>query len=68
MKEYDSDQVLAMLKDRVEGGTQKDFAAQCGVSAPYLHDMLKGRREIGDKVLEAIGIERLTVYRKKVTA
>lgn len=53
------------LKRRIEkrGVTQKEYAAQIGISEQYLSDVLSGSRAPGKKLLEAIGWERVTYYR-----
>jgi hypothetical protein len=36
------------------------------VAAPaYVNDVLNERREPGDKILEALGIERIVTYRRR---
>ena len=47
-----------------EAGTQKELAANLGVSAAYLGDVLLGRKEPGRKMLTALGVERVVIYRK----
>lgn len=44
-------------------GSQKNLAAQLDVSESYLSDVLTGRREPGEKLLEALGLERVVTYR-----
>lgn len=46
-------------------GTQEAAAAKIGISAPYLVDLLRGRREPGPKVLEYFDIELVKGYRIK---
>lgn len=48
-----------------QAGSQKDFAQQHGLSEQYLSDVLRGRREPGQKILEALGVERVVGYREK---
>jgi transcriptional regulator with XRE-family HTH domain len=43
-------------------GSQEAAAKRLGVSAQYLCDVLKGRREPGKKLLDAIGYRRVVVY------
>ena len=50
--------VVARLKDK----TQRDVAADLGVSAAYLNDYLHFRREPGPKILESLGLRRVTCY------
>lgn len=62
-------QVMDMLRERLdEAGSQKQLAAEFGVSTPYLHDVLHGRRLPADAVLDALGLERVVTYRKKEEA
>jgi transcriptional regulator with XRE-family HTH domain len=56
---------LDMIRGRLESGkTQAEVAKELGVSTPYLSDILKGKRDCGPKVLRALGLERVTVYRE----
>ena len=49
-------------------GSQKGWAAQHGLSLPYVNDVINGRREPGESILAALGYERAPVsYRKKDT-
>lgn len=49
-------QFLEHLKRKIKtAGTQREMAAQLGVSQQYLSDVLKGRREPGPKLAEAMG-------------
>ena len=36
-----------------------------GVSQQYVNDVLKGRREPGESILKALGLERVVSYRRK---
>lgn len=38
--------------------SQAAAAADLGVSAPYLSDILAGKRDFSDRVLKAIGLRR----------
>ena len=48
-----------------EGWTQQAFAKEFRISTAYLSDVLSGRREPGDKILDAVGFERVVSYRPK---
>lgn len=62
-------QVMDLLRERLAvAGSQKQLAADIGVSTPYLHDVLHGRRVPADAVLDALGLERVVTYRAKVDA
>lgn len=48
--------LLDQLRQRVrQAGTQKAFAASCGITQQYLSDVLSGRREPGPKLYRALG-------------
>lgn len=48
-------------------GSQGKAAAALGVSAPYLSDVLKGRRAIADAIAIGLGYRRKVVFVKSVT-
>lgn len=57
-----------MLRGRIQdhGGSQIGFArAVLKISPAYLSDILAGKREPTDRVCEALGLTRLTVYTRK---
>ena len=43
-------------------GSQKAAAKRFGISPQYLSDILKGKREIPDKVARAFGVRRSTLF------
>ena len=52
-----------MLRQKVEAaGGQSACAKSLGVSAQYLSDCLKGRREIGKSIAEPMGYRPVIVY------
>lgn len=46
-------------------GSQKAFAQQHSISTQYISDVLHGRREPGQKILDALGVERIVSYQVK---
>ena len=46
-------------------GSQRAFARQHGISTQYVNDVLRGRRELGQKILDALGVERIVTYQEK---
>ena len=46
-------------------GSQEVFARHSGISTAYVSDFLAGKRDPGDKMLEALGYERVVKYRRK---
>ena len=56
--------IRVRLEKRVfECGSQSAFAKSLGVTPQYVSDILAGKRAIPDKVLAAIGVERVVSYR-----
>lgn len=67
----DEQDVIRRLRAAVDqAGGQRAFARAVGVTAAYVNDMLRGRRSVGVKVLDALGIERIVThhveYREKM--
>jgi hypothetical protein len=63
------DQLRDMLRSRIgwHGGKRvfaKDLAAQFGVCQAYLSDVLNNRRGIADKLANALGYQRVVIFRK----
>jgi|LakMenE01Jun11ns_1017448.scaffolds.fasta_scaffold8938381_2 hypothetical protein len=54
-------QYLNKLVD--EAGTQKALAEKLGINQAYLSDILAERRDPADKILTALGMERVVTYR-----
>ena len=58
--------VIARLQAAIAAaGSQTAFAQQHGMSDQYVSDAVRGRREIGRKILDALGLERVVSYREK---
>ena len=58
--------VLVALRKAVEGaGSQKAWCDHNGLSEGTISDVLRGRRDITDRVADLVGFERVTVYRPK---
>lgn len=47
-------------------GNQAQFAKANEMSPAYVSDVLNFRRDPGKKILDAVGLEKTTVYRIKV--
>lgn len=59
-------QVIERLRAACDAaGGQKAFAKQHQLTPSYVHDVLHGRRPPADRILAALGIERVTVYQEK---
>lgn len=65
MKQISEERLRGMVRIaiRVEG-SQKAFAQKVGISETHLTDVLKERRSVPRKVLEFLGLERVTLYRR----
>jgi hypothetical protein len=46
-------------------GSQRAFADQHKISLQYVNDVLRGRRDPGQKILDALGIDRVVIYQEK---
>ena len=57
------DDLLTYLRSLIGNGSQLSFAEAIGVSPQYLSEVLNGRRDPGNSILEAIGVERIVTYR-----
>ena len=56
---------LQSVIDRVYDGSQASFAERNGLSKAYVNDVLRGRRDPGQKILDVFGLERVVSYRVK---
>lgn len=45
-------------------GSQTAWARRHGLSVPYVSDVINARREPGESVLQALGLERMVHYRE----
>lgn len=60
------DEFIEYLRSQVETeGEILAYANKIGVSNSYVADVLRGRRKPGKKLLDAVGFERIEVYRRK---
>jgi hypothetical protein len=58
--------VIALLAKRCEeAGSQKAFAEANGVSAQYVSDVLKQKREPGEAILKALGLYKVESYSRR---
>lgn len=57
-------QLIALLQKRVDRDGLRASASDMGLSAPYLLDVIRGRREPGPKILAALGWEKVVTYRR----
>lgn len=59
------DEVRRRLQQQVElYGSQTAAAQHLGVSLAYLNDVIRGKREPGEKLLTPIGIQKVVIYQE----
>jgi transcriptional regulator with XRE-family HTH domain len=56
---------INLLEKRITKSSLRAVARELDVSAGYLSHLMKGEREPGPKILDALGIEKVVTYRKK---
>lgn len=65
MRHITEERLRGMVRIAVQvEGSQKAFARKVGVSEGYLVDVLKNRRSVPQKILDFLGLERVTLYRR----
>lgn len=61
-------QVIIYLTGKVvEAHSQKALAEKIQVTPSFLNDVLMGKRNPTGKILDYLGLEKVTIYRKKET-
>lgn len=68
MKSLTKQQVIELMKKQQGKRAAREYAEELGISAVYLSDIYNGRRDPGRSVLEALHLERDTVYRPAAEA
>jgi transcriptional regulator with XRE-family HTH domain len=58
----DQAQVIALMRKQQGERLAKDYAEELGISASYLSDIYKGKREPGATVLERLGLKKKAGY------
>jgi transcriptional regulator with XRE-family HTH domain len=59
---------IELLESRKDGKSLRKLAGEIGISATYLHEILKGQKPVGPKVLAWLGLERMPVSYRKMPA
>jgi len=59
------DIITELLKQVKRAGSQQAAAAALGISAQYLNDLLRGRRDASEAILDKLGLRRIIVRAKK---
>jgi transcriptional regulator with XRE-family HTH domain len=61
------DDLIAYIRsivDEQHQGSQLSFAKKYSISSQYVNDILHGRRDPGQKILDAIGLKKVVTYWK----
>lgn len=61
---YTHEGIVDEIRKEVSESTQMAVAAKYGVSRSLINELLRGSRGIGKTFAEALGLERVTMYRK----
>lgn len=56
--------VRSLVKQRLEGKTQRELASELGISTTYLNDYLNFKRSPGSALLDALGLRRVVMYER----
>jgi hypothetical protein len=61
-------ELIAYIQFMIGGeyaGSQLAFARDKNLSVAYVNDVLRGRRDPGQKILDAVGVEKVVSYQIK---
>lgn len=65
MDTIDLADIYALMRKAIaDAGGQSAWAARVGVSPQYVSDVVNGRRDPAARMLAAVGVKRVTVYRR----
>lgn len=65
MEYFELPHILKVIKAHIEvAGSQRLFGEQLEITSSYISNVLNGVKEPSKKMLEAIGYEAVTLYRK----
>ena len=62
---YTELQLIAQIRNRVSGSTQKQIALDLDISLQYLNGILSGERGVSDHVAKMLGFDKKWVYMRK---
>jgi hypothetical protein len=58
-------QLISLLESAIKKiGSQAEWADMHGISRSYVNDVVHGRRTGGKKILDALGVNKVTVLRR----
>lgn len=64
-----SDALELLQRTVAKHKTKRAAAEALGISPPYLHDLLQGKRDLSDKILKRLGLSReITITSKGSTS
>jgi len=64
-KTFSHEQVFRELCARASRVGQTELAKQLGISRSMMNDLLRQRRDISDRIAEALGYTREVIFRRK---
>lgn len=64
-KTFTYDDVLRDLRKRAAETGQTQLAKEFGISLGMMNDLVHGRRDISERISEALGYSRHVIFRKK---
>lgn len=56
-------EIIDLVKDQY-GGSQTAFAEDKGLSPTYVSDVIRGRRDPGEKILNILGLKKVIRYER----
>lgn len=57
--------IMLILKKHIKGKSQRQAAADLGITPQYLNDILMGRRSItGEEILRGLGLKKIVTFRE----
>ncbi len=68
MKSLTTPEIVGLLSAEIKTlGSNAEFARAHGISPQFVGDVLAGRRRPSKAILDALGLERVTIIRKAKT-
>ena len=66
--QYTQEEVQDMLNDMIdESGSQAKVAHMLGMSRSYLNDIIQGKRQPGNAVMQHFGLKKCVTYIKEAS-
>jgi len=62
---YTYEAVLSDLRQKADEIGQTQLAKDLGISLSMMNDLVHGRRDISERIADALGYTRETIFRKK---